>query len=254
MLPISAQDLQRKLPNISAAVRAALLAELHARPANENDRASIREVQQFTQSSAEIASAVCLMNAQGRTVDNIMIDGTKFFAVALAANDAGVEFRSEYAHEYRYATGDQIEDLKQAKIAYAADVAHCEKLLRDLPVALKNSEKALAEVRDQLVESCAAADAESAVVCMTVEQGRIVKEIKTQEAKLKSLKENEPAFDKSRFTLCAHRNQMTLKFGWNTIGETVYQLIKVDQIPENSNIVQVVSIKSQEPPAKRQKV
>ena len=72
------EELSRKLPHISAAARDSLHSELQAGPGptDEIDRESLREVQEVTQSPAEIAGAVCILDAQGATVDHITVDGS----------------------------------------------------------------------------------------------------------------------------------------------------------------------------------
>ena len=127
--------------------------------------------------------------------------------------------------------------MKRAQALHAAELSQCEELASDLSLALKKSEAALATRR-----AAENPDATELGV-MLLEQDRLAKELASQQAKVKSLQASAPAFDKSKFNLCAHRDQMVLTFGLNTISETTYQIVK------SSNHPHVVPVKSDESPA-----
>lgn len=60
----------------------------------------------------------------------------------LTADGAGVELRGEYACQYQGVPENAIAEVQTRIATRKAEVAHCEKLLRELPIALKNCEAA----------------------------------------------------------------------------------------------------------------
>jgi hypothetical protein len=142
---------------------------------------------------------------------------------------SGAELRAPYSFEYRVAGAQQIAAVKAARQKFDADLAHCQKLLRELPIALKNSQSASQALSSSLLDGSGGDMNELAV--MTLEQARIQREIASQHLKEKErLDRGTPQYDKSQFA--THRRWSSLKLYFdaqNQIGEKKYRLIRLPQ-------------------------
>lgn len=155
----------------------------------------------------------------------------------LLDDGSGVELRESHALCYR-AVPEQAFNL--AKAAYEAavqkrkaDIAHCEKLLRELPIALANSKTAQRQLEDALESGDS--DDLAGVGTIRLEQRRLKKEIGSQSQRLERLqREGEPTLqlDDGDYQWREHQLSLDLSWGVHSIGGKVYQLVPFHDLTE----------------------
>jgi len=222
---VDSRLLAYRLPHIGESARRQLLERLLQFTPGQLDCASIRE--QPSGVDAATASVGGLYDSIGIFRLNptmprasTQFEGEELFPFRLLPDDGGVEFRSQYMYEYRVIADEHL--AKQRSLA--AQVAHCQKLLVDLPIAKRNGEAAMQEhsESDQVDLNTLGA--------MFLEQKRIQQEIVDQTEKLKRLGEEAKAAAAahtdlpSSWKLHKHQTTVTLPFGRTKLGDCLYQL------------------------------
>lgn len=154
-------------------------------------------------------------------LNSLHFDGEDLFPSAILPDDGGVEFRSAYTYEYQAVS----EEDRLWYIDLLSQVAHCRKLLRDLPIALQNSETAMKE-------HGASDDVDlNTLGAMAVEQVRIRKEIANQQTSLRHLEhhvEREATIELEDRAMQLYQLQTTivLPFGISEVDGWEYRLEK----------------------------
>lgn len=150
---------------------------------------------------------------------SIHFEGEALFPYRLLADDdgGGVEFRSVYTCEYRAVS----EEARSTHADLAGRVDRCLRLLRELSVALNNSEAA------QLAHAESEEPDLHTLGAISIEQVRIKKEIASQQATLIQLEEEsdrarQDFADPMKVYHC--RTTLTLPFGRTKVGDHTYHL------------------------------
>lgn len=217
---IAIDQLPSRLPHVSASI----LSSMQQIPLWHLDSGSLHEMQVVSEDAA-LQSQVFIIamspNGSIASTQRVTHDGEELVPYRLLPDDGGVEMRGRYICEYRAASEGYLKEIEKAKKERVDAIAHCRKLLIDLPVALSRSRTAM----DTLLAS-AEADL-SEVGAMTVEQRRIQQEIDAQKKKLSELESSAmPKVDKSRFILHRLQRSVTLKFGANRLGDQVIHVMR----------------------------
>jgi len=223
---VDASLLSCRLPHIGESARRQLLERLLQCTPGQLDLASIHEspsaVSAVTAGASGIHNLVAIllisMNPPNTTTPqtSIQFEGEQMFPFRLLPDEGGVEFCSGYTCEYRLITDEH--HAKQQ--ALAAQVAHCKRLLRDLPVALENS-------RMTMKSHAASEEVDfNTVGAMVIEQLRIDEEIIAQGTRLKQLEEEAAVARTNPPTkkLRKYQTQMILPFGETKVGDRFYHL------------------------------
>lgn len=212
-------------------VSSALWNELESLDPRQIDIDSVSQVERC---DPDVAAQLTLLDVAAGKVVEAKLAAQKtgpqcLYPFRILYDDSGVEWRDRYALRYRSASqeaADEAEEqLQRAKQDRAADIAHCEKLLHDLPLALASSEKAQSELEEQL-ERGEEADM-SAIGPMRLEQRRIQKEIEAQQAKLQQMKASpEPTLqiDASKYEWVEKQRSVTMPWGYSEWEGKLYNL------------------------------
>lgn len=138
----------------------------------------------------------------------------------LLPNDAGVEYAWLSEARYRGANPSTFEHHRAIVVERDLDIAHCHKLLHDLPIALGNSETAM------MLAVVAKPDDFNLLGSMVYQQQQICTEIASSKAKLAAFVAAPlTAPDTPPFTPLKMTASTTLKFGYNQFDGKLYNLI-----------------------------
>lgn len=171
----------------------------------------------------ELQQSIGIINCTDMTSScQIEYQGEKMAPFKLASG-RGVEFRGQYSYQYKGASQVYIDEVNAARKGLESDISHCKKLLRELPIALDNSKKAMARLSESSDPGI------NEMGCMVLEQKRINTEIQQQKEKLKRLESVQaPQFDKSRFIQHTRQLSMILPFGMSRLGGKVYRIFRIE--------------------------
>lgn len=219
---VDAELLAYRLAHINKSARGELLQRLSTMAKEQLDLKSIREQKSALNASAASAqemhkaiSILCSIAACAQ--GGIHFEGEELFPYRLLPNDGGVEFRSGFTYEYRIVKEE--DRLARGKLTEA--IAHCQKLLADLPIALENSQTAMQQhSRAEEVDL-------NTLGAMVMEQKRIQEEIDQQAAQWRLIEEEAAALAKkiaSSMQLFECQTQVTLPFGRTKVGDRLYCL------------------------------
>jgi len=224
---IDAAYLSFRLPHISESARHQLLERLRQFKPGQLDLGSIRErpsgVCVSTACASGLYSSVAIFSRNPTMPQtSVVFQGEAMFPFRLLPDEGGVEFRSGYTYEYRALA----EEDRLAHAELLARIAHCEKLLTNLPIALKNSRAAMKEHSKSEEVNL------NTLGAIYMEQERIDAEIVCQGTRLKQL-EAQVATAKANFPstskLFKHQTAVTLPFGPTKMGgDCVYWLRAID--------------------------
>ena len=196
--------------------------------------------------SKELSSQVVmvqLFSPTGTTiVENgncLTFKGQKMYLYELLEDGSGVTLESATFWRYRRSTPEDYHQIKESNAKHEENLRHCVKLLHELPIALANSEKALAAV-DISSEYFDVYE----LGAMVYEQKTIRREIGTQEAKLQ-LFHSQPLnrLDRKKLFKFHYFSSLTLKYGVNRLPtDGIIQLVRVSDIDKTiSNHVSITS-------------
>jgi hypothetical protein len=193
--------------------------------ASKFDFTSMREKRAFKHHSEgekvkakhSVGTIALLFNCDdpSQSCNSITLDGEKLQPYRLLENNAGVELRGIWGFSWVGPTKEDTEKHMQQLERHAKDIAHCRKLLRDLPVALKNSLEALDTASTKSQDELDLTE----LGAMVLEQRRIKDEIQSQQQQLSKLLEIPPPdrIPASSFVLRKLQSSLTLPFGRQTI-------------------------------------
>jgi hypothetical protein len=152
-------------------------------------------------------------------------------------NDAGVRLVGTKKYHYNAATPEYLAEVEAAKVKRTNDVAHCKKLLIDLPIALENSKDAMTQLKKS--ESVDLSE----LGAMMLEQDRISQEIELREDEFLELHAPAPSIRLSDFMPHVRQHSVVLQFGRNRIGEEIFNVMhkvhtpKVELIDPSTSLV-----------------
>ena len=215
------------------------------------DRLSLTEDEDYDilERSQELSSQVVMIQLFSSTVGTIFQDeryltfqGQEFYLSELLEDGSGVMLATLTDWQYIRSTPEEYQRVKELNAKYEEDIRHCVQLLHDLPIALANSEKALAAV-DISSEYFDVYE----LGAMVYEQKRIRREIEAQEQKLKILRSqsvDRPTLNWTQFSKFFCYRTLTLEFGMNRLSTgDIIQLIRVSDFHKPS--AKVVEIKTE---------
>ena len=144
-------------------------------------------------------------------------------AHAMLMSDAGVELRGNHTIHFRAASQEDADRIIAATKKRTDDIAHCTKLLVDLPVALSNSAQAMELAMDALDQNEL-----GDIGAMALEQKRIKQEIASQQKRLVELESSPyPKLDPSTFRAREFCTRASMPFGTSDVNGTRYQLLRL---------------------------
>lgn len=136
--------IDENMPHCTQAMRAAICTEMAGIPQEHIDMTSCREVRHQLDPTLQLKQ-VCILDESGQPcIERVILHHDEAcFVHRVLPDGSGVEMSEMYSFEHRVASAQQIAGLQEASHQkYRADLGHCQKLLRDLPVALRNSQSA----------------------------------------------------------------------------------------------------------------
>ena len=181
--------------------------------------------------SSQVVMAQLFFSSSGETIvesgDCLTLQGQEFYLYELLKDGSGVTMTTKMYWQYRRSTQEEYQQVKEFNQKREEDIRHCEKLLHDLPIALANSEKALAAVDEKSNDVDV-----NELGAMVIEQKTIRREIETQEQKLSTLRSQPPAC--LNLTPLPNFNvwpTLTLEWGMNRLpAGDIIQLVRVNDI------------------------
>ena len=228
--------MRRQWPSMMEEELDRLLIELNDLSKGVVNRVSLteREDNDTIDKSKELLSQVVmvlLFSPTGKTiVENgncLTFKGQKMYLYEMLEDGSGATVTTTTYGQYQRSTPEEYQRVKESNAKYEEDLCHCVKLLHDLPIALSNSEKALAAV-DETSEGVDMNE----LGAMVIEQKRIRREIKAQEANLQHL-HSEPlnCLDANKFPKHQFFSSLILRYGMNCLPTgDIIQLIRVSDI------------------------
>jgi len=224
LLPVA--DIAALLPNQNKSTVFGVHNVLDQIPTDFVDKDSVKENDEVNDAwkarLEELSTQICIMRDKTREEVNEIPNGkSKLLPWRLLPNHTGVEFRSAKSYSYRTGSHTYAAEVKLAQKDLEDSIAHCRKLLVDLPIALQNSKAALES-------KLKANDAQelSEIGAIVVEQQRISQELDIQTKRLEALLATPiPTLEKARFTSYSRQASAVLKIGYNTVAGKTYHLM-----------------------------
>ena len=214
-----------KLPKIDNATLLVLTKRLSTIPYHLLEFKSF-SCQPSPSASTNMHCPVTIINDETRTeVAHNQLAGD-MHCYAMLPSDAGVELRGNHVIQFRAASVEDADRINAAAKKRVDDIAHCKKLLIELPIALTNSEVALK----------AAVDADepaelSEVGAMVFEQKRIKQETESQKKRLVELDSSPlPKLDRTKFRAHQFFARVSMPFGISNLNGTRYHLLRKDEM------------------------
>jgi hypothetical protein len=212
------------LPHICESGRRLLLQQMAALKKKQFSIQFIREQPSGLTKDAPLVTALMrkiTITSGGVARTAVQFEGEELLPYAVHPVDphlapTGVEFRGSFSYEVR----TTLIELQAAVQERIAQLAHCKKLLQDLPIALQNSIIAMeAHAVSENVDL-------TTLGAMVLEQTRLKQEIQTQKLRLPELEASVAADRDPVKSTATHRYQtsLVLPFGVSTLDCTEYTL------------------------------
>jgi hypothetical protein len=238
---------QSQFPNMGKSAATKLQHQLYSATGSNNLSWSVmktarafKHISEVSVKAAETVETIALLLTSSKlSAISIKVDGEELQAYRLLPKEGGVEFRGVNIFSWIGPTLEDTEKHMQQLEKYNGDIAHCRKLLRDLPVALQNSESAL----------WIAAKAEEVDLtelgAIVMEQLRIKQEIDTQKELLPKLLQVPPpaCVAPVNFVPRQMQSKLLLPFGRHVIDGIEYLVAPMpEEVPAEPSAISVADV------------
>ena len=221
---VTSAELQALLPRMDDEVLQTLTKRLSATPFHLLDLGSFA-CKPSPSASTNMECAVTIVDNETREEVKHNQIADEMHCYAMLPNDAGVELRGNHTIYFRAAKQEDVDRIIAETKKRTEDIAHCKKLLIDLPVALTNSKTAMNAAMDDLEQNDF-----SDIGAMALEQRRLKQEIESQKKQLVELEASPvPEVDPSMYQAFTFCGRALMPFGISNLYGIQYHLLRKGQ-------------------------